>query len=71
MMNLIRNLSVDTRKIEVNASLRRLLVLFLLLSYLLMKSEVTIHDKTFVPFIGADKIQARVAELGAVIDKAQ
>ncbi len=68
MMNLIRNLSVDTRKIEVNASLRRLLVLFLLLSYLLMKSEVTIHDKTFVPFIGADKIQARVAELGAVID---
>lgn len=34
-----------------------------------MLQEVTIHDKTFVPFITADRIQKRVAELGAEIEK--
>ena len=34
-----------------------------------MQSEVTIHDKTFVPFISAEKIQERVKEMGAEINK--
>jgi hypoxanthine phosphoribosyltransferase len=34
-----------------------------------MKSEVIIHDKTFVPFITAEKIQARVKELGEEINR--
>jgi hypoxanthine phosphoribosyltransferase len=33
-----------------------------------MAAEVTIHDKTFVPFISASKIQARIKELGSLID---
>ena len=30
--------------------------------------DVNVHDKTFSPFITADLIQKRVAELGAAID---
>jgi hypoxanthine phosphoribosyltransferase len=32
-------------------------------------ADVQVHDKIFTPFISADKIQARVAEMGAVIDR--
>ncbi|MBL7924434.1 MAG: hypoxanthine phosphoribosyltransferase [Bacteroidia bacterium] len=32
-------------------------------------SEVQVHDKIFTPFITAGQIQARVAELGAAIDR--
>lgn len=32
-------------------------------------ADVLIHDKTFTPFITADRIQARVAELGAAINR--
>jgi len=31
--------------------------------------SVQVHDKTFVPFITAEQIQARVSELGALIDR--
>lgn len=31
--------------------------------------DVQVHDKTFTPFITADRIQKRVAELGAEIDR--
>ncbi|CAN5405375.1 hypoxanthine phosphoribosyltransferase [soil metagenome] len=34
-----------------------------------MQHEVKIHDKVFVPFITADKINARVKEMGAMIDR--
>jgi hypoxanthine phosphoribosyltransferase len=32
-------------------------------------ADVQVHDKVFTPFITADRIQSRVAELGAVIDR--
>lgn len=32
-------------------------------------TDVKVHDKTFTPFITADRIQVRVAELGAEIDR--
>lgn len=32
-------------------------------------ADVQVHDKVFTPFITADRIQTRVAELGAVIDR--
>lgn len=34
-----------------------------------MEKEVHIHDKTFVPFITAPQLQARIAELGAQINE--
>jgi hypoxanthine phosphoribosyltransferase len=34
-----------------------------------MQPEVTIHDKVFVPFITAEKIRVRVAELGKQIEQ--
>ncbi len=34
-----------------------------------MKTEVVIHNKTFVPFISAAKIQLRVKEMGAEINR--
>jgi hypoxanthine phosphoribosyltransferase len=34
-----------------------------------MKSLIQVHDKQFRPYISAEKIQARVAELGAQISK--
>ena len=34
-----------------------------------MKNEVIIHDKTFVTFITAEKIQERVKVMGAAIDR--
>jgi hypoxanthine phosphoribosyltransferase len=32
-------------------------------------ADVQVHDKVFTPFITADRIQARVAELGQAIDR--
>ena len=34
-----------------------------------MEKEVQIHDKTFVPFISAPQLQARIAELGTQINE--